>query len=232
VLFEHAPGRQPTWPFHENEAESRLMGEALAAIHDSVGDFSSPYPRFQHDERTHLDHTLAAVRPFLIDRPADWEYLQGLAARMRERLHELASQGLSWGVCHGDYHGGNLFIADDQTVTAFDFDVCGAGWLAFDLARWRRDSEGKESSWEAFLQGYQERRRLSAADVEAVPLFILLRTFDWMRIKSTFTALEAWDCWDMPFYLNDTLAFLKEREAGALGLLSAESSGQEGVFAL
>jgi Ser/Thr protein kinase RdoA (MazF antagonist) len=218
VLFQYAPGRAPTWPFHENEAESRLMGAALAAIHNTADGFSSSHPRFQHDEALHLDGTLAAVRPFLAEREADGEYLQALMERMRERLRALASRGLSWGICHGDYHGGNLFIDDDRRVTTFDFDVCGAGWLAFDLARWRRDSEGKDESWRAFLHGYREHRRLSAADLEAVPLFILMRTLDWMRVKSTFTALEAWDSWDMPFYLNDTLALLKEREEEALGL--------------
>jgi Ser/Thr protein kinase RdoA (MazF antagonist) len=216
VLFTYAPGKPTTWPFHESEAESRLMGGALAAMHNAAESFTSPHARFQYDETEFLDRTLAAARPFLAHRDADWRYLVELTQRLRERLGELASRGMPWSVCHGDYHGGNLFISDDGTATVFDFDACGAGWSAYDLARWRTDTEGKPGrSWEAFLESYQERRPLSEAEVEAVPLFVILRMLHWMQIKSTFTASEAWDCWDMDFYLNDTLASLKEREAGS-----------------
>jgi Ser/Thr protein kinase RdoA (MazF antagonist) len=226
VLFISAPGRPPRWPFHEDEAESHLMGGALAAIHNAGDDFTSPHSRFPLDEAFLLDRTLAAVRPFLAHREEDWRYLLDLTERLRQRLRDLASRELSYGICHGDFHGGNAFI-DGQTVTTFDFDVCAAGWLAFDLARWKADSEGKNSSsWTSFLKGYQETRRLSEADLEAVPLFILLRTFDWMRIKTTFTANGEWDCWDMDFYFNDTLANLKQRESKALGTTPMASTSQ------
>lgn len=218
VLFHHAPGRQPTWPFYEDEAESRLMGRTLATIHNAGADFVSPHARFQHDETTLLHQPLAAAHPFLMHREADWEYLLGLTERIRKRLAGLTSRGLSWGVCHGDFHCGNAFITDDETVTVFDFDVCGAGWLAFDLARWKANTEGKPGiSWQAFLSGYEERRTLSEADKEAVPLFLMLRIFDWMRVKTTFATSGAWGPWDMDFYFNDTLATLKQREDEALG---------------
>jgi Ser/Thr protein kinase RdoA (MazF antagonist) len=215
VLFDYAPGNPPKWPFHEDEAESRLMGRALAAIHNAGDDFTSPHPRSQLDEAFLLDHPLTAARPFLAHREEDWRYLLDLTERLRQRLRDLVGRGLAWGICHGDFHGGNAFI-DGQTVTTFDFDVCGPGWLAFDLARWKADSEGKNpSSWASFLNGYREIRRLSEADLEAVPLFILLRTLDWMRIKTTFTANGEWDRWDIDFYFNDTLAALKKREKEA-----------------
>jgi Ser/Thr protein kinase RdoA (MazF antagonist) len=218
VLFEHAPGQQPTWPFYEDEAESRLLGETLAAIHAAGETFASAHPRSPHDEASLLDRPLVAARPFLAHRPTDWDYLQGLTERLRERLAQLVSRGLSWGICHGDFHCGNAFITGEGQVTVFDFDVCGAGWLAFDLARWKGNCEGKgEASWSAFLQGYQSRRRLEAADLEAAPLFVMLRAFDWMRIKCGFVSSGAWGSWDMDYYFNDTLALLKAREAEALG---------------
>ena len=196
------------------------MGRALAAIHNAGDDFTRSHPRAPLDEAFLLDRTLAAACPFLAHREADWRYLLDLAERLRQRLRDLARRGLSWGICHGDFHGGNAFI-DGQTVTAFDFDLCGPGWLAFDLARWKADSEGKNpNSWASFLNGYLETRRLSEADLEAVPLFILLRTFDWMRIKTTFTASGEWDCWDIDFYFNETLSGLKKRENEALDTAS------------
>jgi Ser/Thr protein kinase RdoA (MazF antagonist) len=216
VLFHHAPGQPPTWPFHESEAESRRMGGALAAIHNAAESFASSHTRRPYDEAELLDRTLAAARRFLAHRGEDWQYLERLAERLRGRLADLAARGMGWSACHGDYHGGNLFLGEDHTVTVFDFDAGGPGWSAYDLARWRTDTEGTTGrSWEAFLEGYQEQRPLSEAEREAVPVFVMLRMLHWMQIKSSFTAREAWDCWDMEFYLNDTLAWLKAREEGA-----------------
>jgi Ser/Thr protein kinase RdoA (MazF antagonist) len=218
VLFRHAPGKQPAWPFYEDEAESRLMGATLAAIHGAADDFSSTHERTPYDASELLDRTLTATHPFLAHRELDWQYLLALVERLRRRLTDLVSRGLSWGVCHGDFHCGNAFITDDCTVTVFDFDVCGPGWLAFDLARWKSNPEGKTShSWSAFLQGYREKRAPTDTDLEAVPLFVALRTLHWTQIKATFTARGAWGCWDMEFYLNDTLASLKRWESKALG---------------
>ncbi len=53
-------------------------------------------------------------------------------------------------------------------------------------------------------------------------MFILLRTLDWMRTKTTITANGEWDCWDIDFYFNDTLAGLKKRESEALDTASPE----------
>ena len=97
VLFHHAPGRPPSWPFFENEAESRLLGGALAAIHAAAEGFASPHPRPGYDEALLLDQTLAAARPFLADRKAGWDYLRDLARRLRMQLAALQSRGLTWG---------------------------------------------------------------------------------------------------------------------------------------
>lgn len=220
VLFEYALGRAPKWPFYEDEAESRLLGETLASLHNAADGFQATAGPKRMDEAFLLDAPLAAAGPFLSHRPEDMRYLAELVSRMRERLRRLASDGLSWGICHGDYHGGNVFI-DDATgdVTVFDFDVCGEGWLAFDLARWRGDTEaggGKEASWRAFLAGYTSRRPVSDADRRALPLFVALRSLDWMRVKASFVARGAWDTWDMDFFMNDLLSGLREREAQML----------------
>lgn len=138
------------------------------------------------------------AEPFLAHRPEDARYLAGLIDRLKIRLRSLASEGLSWGICHEDYHCGNVFLSDDgpPRVTVFDFDVCGEGWLAFDLARWRGNTaEGgdKEKSWEAFLSRYTSRSPVSDADLRALTLFVALRSLDWMRVKASFAARGAWD---------------------------------------
>nr|CAA9258373.1 hypothetical protein AVDCRST_MAG63-2287 [uncultured Armatimonadetes bacterium] len=218
VLFEYAAGKAPSWPFYENEAEARLLGGMLATIHNGAAGFRSRHRRARLDEAFFLDETLSAARPYLAaHRAEDWQYLSGLTERLRARLRALDTAGLSRGVCHGDYHPGNVFIADDQVVTAYDFDVCGPGWTAYDLGVWREGAGTNGNVWASFLNGYREKRAVSAADLEAVPLFRVLRMLDLVRLKTTFTTRGQWDSWDIDFFFNDTFASLREREGEALG---------------
>ncbi|WP_429842749.1 hypothetical protein [Brevibacillus sp. FIR094] len=41
-------------------------------------------------------------------------------------------------MCHGDLQGNfNTNFCDDNTYTHFDFDLCGYGWRAYDLAAFK-----------------------------------------------------------------------------------------------
>ncbi|MCA1595608.1 MAG: phosphotransferase [Chloroflexi bacterium] len=218
VLFRAAAGRPPSWPFHERPDESRRIGEALARIHVAALGFQSAFARASLDEMLLLEAPLEAARPFLRHRPEDLRRLESIVHRLRAQLNRFEERGLSRSMCHGDYHCGNLFIGGDGEIEVFDFDVCGPGWTAFDLARWRADTqEGKEASWTAFLSGYQSVRSLPAVDLDAVPLFVLLRRLDLMRIKASFTAAGQWESWDMDFYFDEAIERL-ERDTEIIAL--------------
>jgi Ser/Thr protein kinase RdoA (MazF antagonist) len=210
VLFYHAPGRQPNWPFYRDVAESRLLGNALAAIHEAAGNFHCHHERRTLDEAGLIDAPLAVAQPLLTHRPDDWNDLMQLVEGLRENLRVAASCGLSRGVCHGDFQCGNIFL-NAGAVATFDFDACGEGWLAFDLARWRENARGPESdaSWDAFLVGYRARRALTVTDIAAVPLFVRLRALHGMAIKMSFVARGQWDTWDNDFFWNALLAILR-----------------------
>jgi Ser/Thr protein kinase RdoA (MazF antagonist) len=143
-----------------------------AAIHAASGDFVSGYARRSLDLEYLIDTPLAVLRPFLAHRPDDWSYLEGFAARVRARAETAVRAGLDWGVCHGDLAGDNMHLAEDHALTVFDFDLCGPGWRAYDLAaiQWHGGTENKSRIWEEFLKGYTEVRSLADADLAAVPL--------------------------------------------------------------
>jgi Ser/Thr protein kinase RdoA (MazF antagonist) len=74
----------------------------------------------------------------------------------------------------GDFHGWNVHMAQDHMLTVFDFDCCGVGWRAYDIAvlRWGARLRGKEQArWPSFLCGYGEVRRLSDLNIQATPYF-------------------------------------------------------------
>jgi Ser/Thr protein kinase RdoA (MazF antagonist) len=80
--------------------------------------------------------------------------------------------------CHGDFHGWNAHVDETQQLTFFDFDCCGKGWRAYDIATffWGariRDKHKKRCS--NFLRGYTEVRQLSDADLASIPYFVAVR---------------------------------------------------------
>src|SRR5215467_1422020 len=115
-------------------------------------------------------------------RPKDRDHLLRIAATLRERLSRLAMEPLDTGFCHGDVHDGNAFITEEQSITFFDFDCCGRGWRAYDLAvfRWSLEALGLTPAaigalWEAFLTGYREVRVVGQSDLAALPYFMIVR---------------------------------------------------------
>jgi Ser/Thr protein kinase RdoA (MazF antagonist) len=69
--------------------------------------------------------------------------------------------------------GSNIHVAEDGTWTVIDFDLCGAGCRAYDLATIRQVAlyQKKNTTWDLFLRGYLSTRPISDKDMAAVPLF-------------------------------------------------------------
>jgi Ser/Thr protein kinase RdoA (MazF antagonist) len=215
VLFDCARGEPLFW---EQEEHSYRAGQLLATIHTASDDFVSRHVRFRCDLDYLIDTPLAAIRPFLTHRPTDWISLEGLAARLRERLAQAADTGLDWGVCHGDLNSGNIHLAEDGTLTVFDFDFCGPGWRAYDIAaaQWVAMGHNKSGIRDAFLKGYTERRRLVAANLAAFPLFHAIRHL-WVLGLRAAKATDMGTLSVSGWYLDFELTYLREWEDEHLG---------------
>jgi Ser/Thr protein kinase RdoA (MazF antagonist) len=175
VLFGTAPGG-PVSQF--DPPCCRNFGRALAGIHTAADSFTGAPVRW--DLEPLLSRPLRALLPLLEDRPADRDYLQELAHRLRIGL-SAPPAALDWGFCHGDYRPANSHF-DEATgvVTTFDFEAGATGYRGYDLGtflyRFAVSDPTEYSRLEAaFLEGYSERRPLADTDRAAVPLFVLLR---------------------------------------------------------
>lgn len=181
VLFHRAPGGR--LDFEPDEVGvSLLFGRKAAELHGAMDSFRPVLAREKLDLEYLLDGPLRAIRPILAIRPGDLERLEGWAGKLRREAGRLPLQDLESGLCHGDLHGGNAHIDENQRLTLFDFDCCGLGWRAHDLAvyRWSALVDRKEDEqWPAFLKGYQQVRRIRDLDLRAIPFFVALR-FYWL----------------------------------------------------
>ncbi|MBA2391957.1 MAG: phosphotransferase [Ktedonobacteraceae bacterium] len=177
VLFTYAPGKALN---RHDTTDSYHHGRAVATIHNATASFTSTHARASLDLSYLLDQSMQNIKPLLAYTSADWGYLQGFAERLRSQIEHFSAQRLDWGICHGDCHMLNDHISSDAVITFFDFDFCGLGWRAYDLAivRW---SEGfykmdpDDTLWQAFLKGYKEQRDITAGDLTSISAFVALR---------------------------------------------------------
>jgi len=219
TLFTYAQG-DPLTPPRQTEYIARSYGAAVAAIHSATSDFSSVHTRFALDLDLLCTRPLDIIRPYLAHRPADWRFLCEVRTAVTERLTALQARGLDSGVCHGDAQGGNAHMTPDGTITFFDFDVCGIGWRAYDIAVffWGAALGKARLGWDtqtvvrlcaAYLGGYQERRPLNPADQEAIVPLVLLREFWYLGVEA-----GNWGAWGIgdaqrEAFFDRELAFMR-----------------------
>ncbi|MBE1442851.1 phosphotransferase enzyme family protein [Paenibacillus sp. OAS669] len=208
VLFTYAEGG------YSNSKEScSLYGEEVAKMHVVMDEFHSGHQRFELDLDHLLTKPLQSIKPLLTHRPEDIEYLESLSLLLKNRIHGLSSD-LSWGVCHGDLHGGNVHF-HDGSLMHFDFDCAGPGWRAYDISvflwakvRGREKDKFKNELWDLFLEFYQKNKKLSQCELEAVPTFVAIREI-WLMGLHTGNS-KVWGAWQDDHYFNKNLQFLRE----------------------
>lgn len=171
ALFRYAAGSIPD---PNNGNDYHLYGRALALIHRHSDAFHCPYQRFQLDIGHLTTQPLKSVSLYLSHRPDDIIFVNAVAERLQAGL-QIMTDDLEWGVCHGDFHGGNAHIDANSTLRVFDFDCSGLGWRAYDLAVCRWGGGKDDAAWEAFCHGYESVYEISTAMRTAIPWFVVAR---------------------------------------------------------
>nr|WP_272211846.1 homoserine kinase [Marinicella sp. W31]MDC2877735.1 homoserine kinase [Marinicella sp. W31] len=125
------------------------------------------------------------------------EVLPGLEGEITEELALLEDcwpVDLPEGVIHADLFPDNVFFIGDGLSGLIDFYFACNDFLAYDLAiclnAWCFEKDGafNVTKARALIEGYQSVRRLSDAEIEALPLlargsalrFFLTRLYDWL----------------------------------------------------
>ncbi len=180
VAFEFLPGREPAesddlagW-FHK-------LGAIHAGLHAQARAWRRP-PGFTRKAWTY-ETTLGAAPLW-----GDWRAALGLTddgRRVLERTaqvleRELAAIGMaedSFGLIHADLRLANLLV-DGETLALIDFDDCGLSWFLYDFAAaisFIEHAPYVPELMAAWIAGYRTRAPLSQAQVEQLPVFIMLR---------------------------------------------------------
>jgi Ser/Thr protein kinase RdoA (MazF antagonist) len=181
TAFVRARGRPPAkadWTPAMFETYGRLIGR-MHALSRSYEPADPAWRRPHMDDPIMLDteQWLRPEDPGVIDRYHEIrDHLAGLARDDRE----------AYGLIHQDAHGGNFFIAEDGTITLFDFDDCVYGWFIYDIAMVlfyaamsQEDAGGFTTRFLThFFKGYNKENRLDPLWITEFPMFLNLREID------------------------------------------------------
>ena len=101
-----------------------------------------------------IEEPLKRIKPYLKDRESDWKFLSSYASILTNNISSIQSELLDIGLCHGDFHNGNAHVLNGE-LTFFDFDCCGIGFRAYDLAVYKLSArlvKKEEQSWLPFIK--------------------------------------------------------------------------------
>lgn len=168
ALFRRAPGDVLMGDL--DQEHGKILGQTLAHMHQASHEFRSTHYRPPLNADLLLHRPLAAIEPFLSDRPEDREFLEETVAAVETTLASLSERIPMRVVCWGDPHSGNVHFLD-RKPTLFDFDQCGYGLRAFDLAKFLQVSLQaglNRRNRDAFLDGYRQIVTLTPEEEEAL----------------------------------------------------------------
>lgn len=165
-------------------AAARSFGSLVARMHvladTTVSRDIVAQNRPRLDAALLIDQPLAMVDGLFDHDPEALEELRRIGAQIGREIEALPREGPGYGLIHGDVIPTNVLMQQDGRLALLDFDFCGLGWRAFDVATFLRDAEtqaGSETTGGAFLAGYQDVRPLAAWERSALPIFMAARGF-------------------------------------------------------
>lgn len=166
-LFTWAPGVPGGVDMTRDQAY--VVGRLIAEIHVCSDLFRTDLRRYELGEETLLDRPLRVMEPRLRrTEPAVVAYIRTEIENIRERLRSFDPGPDGWGIVHGDVQELNYHLTPDGKIMIFDFDLCGYGWRAYDVAYYY--TRIAEPFRQSALDGYQSVRPLSDAELELLPV--------------------------------------------------------------
>lgn len=184
ALFTLSPGEPMSIT---NEEQLFVCGQHMARIHKASNNFRSNHHRQEMDLEYLVDKSIERVMNFWGDaRSADQEILLMSAAEAKDEILELLNNESettdSWGPIGGDFHHSSVYFNKRDQPSFFNFDLCGYGWRAYDIAAFLLNTEllhHPEELTEAFFAGYYSERPLSPNEHAAISPFMTIRRI-WM----------------------------------------------------
>lgn len=180
ALFTFAEGETMSL---KDEEQLFICGANIAKIHLASNEFFTSHERRPLDLEYLVDDPIERIkRNWGVRRAANLDILIDSADEAKAEVISLLGDAPdaddSWGVIGGDFHNASTYFTADKRPTFFNFDLCGYGWRAYDIAVFLSNTDLVHTSTtlsEAFFAGYYSVRQLSKAEHEAISPFLTIR---------------------------------------------------------
>jgi len=187
ALISFLNGLSITKPSRQN---CRELGEAMAEMHVAVQDFE-----MSRDNNLSVDGWGSLAQK--CHSRAD-ECHMGLSNIIKQEIEFLQNNwpsDLPKGIIHADLFTDNVFFLDGKLSGLIDYYFACTDIFAYDIAicinAWcfEKDGSFNATNAAALVKGYQKKRPLTVAEINALPLlcrgsalrFILTRLYDWLN---------------------------------------------------
>jgi Ser/Thr protein kinase RdoA (MazF antagonist) len=179
ALFTFAEGETPS---SDDLDQLYTIGEMMGRIHVVSDQYAPRYAHRPIDLDYLLERPLGRIRAnWNHDQAENLDVIEAAAEEARQELApflaEAAGTPGAWGPIGGDFHLSSVnFKADGPTF--FNFDLCGPGWRAYDIAAFLANSRlihAPAERSEAFFAGYYSARPLTDAEHAAIAPFLTIR---------------------------------------------------------
>jgi Ser/Thr protein kinase RdoA (MazF antagonist) len=237
VLFSYALGRSvPVL----SPRQLQSLGREMARFHDVsamfepaalesatlepgviLGPGGAGGGRWRFDPETTLFGPLAQLEPYFSEDPMGYAWLVEAAKVAEKKISGLDQSGFSSGYCQFDFLPKN-FHFDGDSVTFFDFDFMGYGWLVNDIMTFwhhltieailgRMTREAADEAFAVFLAAYQSCRPVSEQELEAIPYLSL---GFWLFYMSFHTTHDQFYPFIQPAHLKLRLGLIQQLMTG------------------
>ncbi len=203
VLFDYAEGEQLK---NMSEEHCHQLGIEMAKIHQLTLDHQ--IHRKTYSAKSLVTWALQMLRQRFDASLEAMEYFARANAEITKQFAEADTSQLRMGVVHLDIWSDNLKVKTDSSITLFDFDNCGNGYLFLDIAytlmllfRGEADKAIFEKKSACFYEGYESICPVSAEEKRLIPYGGLAIWLHYSGIHS-----QRFDDFTNPFF---SAAFLK-----------------------
>ncbi|MEJ2881091.1 phosphotransferase enzyme family protein [Pedobacter sp. GR22-6] len=200
VLFSFAEGDKQL----NFSADLHLkVGKEMAKIHQTT--LNLKLERITYSPKAVLEDSFLNLARFL---PADSEesaWMIYAKQYLSDEMNKADISQLRSGAVHLDIWFDNMNITKDGEVTIFDFDFCGNGWLAYDIAYYilqlhstEKDISQRDLKIASFLKGYESVTKITDEEKRMLPVLGVSLYFFYLGVQC-----ERYENWSNVF-LNET----------------------------
>ncbi len=185
VLFSYAAGEKK----HSYSPEIHYhIGVLMAQLHQVCQD--QTLARITYTPQTLIVDALPEIAQFLPANTEEMAFMQSTATYLQQVLDSSNVREIRRGVVHLDIWFDNLNIDQQGQATIFDFDFCGNGWLALDLAYYvmqvyhlEKDEMECQMKTASFLSGYESITPISREEKRLLPMLGLSLYFFYLGVQ-------------------------------------------------